>query len=92
MAMSMGQAKRRMIQQIKSELEGEFKEEYQEGKMNLYVAHTQNYEEANKFKEEVEKEIPNIKIKFVDPLSLSVSCHIGPGALALAMAVNNFEN
>ena len=32
---------------------------------------------------------PNIEVHFVSPLSLSVSCHIGPGSLALAMAVNN---
>ena len=89
-AMSMGQAKRRMFLQIKSELEGEFKAEYEAGKMQLYVAHTQNYEEALKFRDEIERELPNVKIRFVDPLSLSVSCHIGPGALAIAMAVNNF--
>ncbi|MBP3345215.1 MAG: DegV family protein [Clostridia bacterium] len=90
MAMSMGQAKKRMISQIKSELENEFKEEYAAGKMCIYVAHTQNEEEAKKFAAEIENDIPNTKIKFIDPLSLSVSCHIGPGALAIAMAVNNF--
>ncbi|MBE7074246.1 MAG: DegV family protein [Clostridiales bacterium] len=89
MAMSMGQAKRRMMQQIKLELEGEFKEEYQAGKMVLFVAHTYNETEAQKFKEEVEKDF-NMPVRFVDPLSLSVSCHIGPGALALAMAVNEY--
>ena len=36
------------------------------------------------FKEEVEKAL-NTKVMFVDPLSLSVSCHIGPGALAIAI-------
>lgn len=91
MAMSMGQAKKRMIQQIRAELNGEFKQEYEAGKMVLYVAHTQNEEEALKFKAEVESEF-NMAVKFVDPLSLSVSCHIGPGALALAMSVNNCAN
>lgn len=89
-AMSMGQAKKRMIQQIKNELATEFKAEHEQGKMVLYVAHTYNEAEALKFKEEVEKEF-NMTVKFVDPLSLSVSCHIGPGALALAMCVNNFS-
>ena len=90
MAMSMGQAKRRMIQQIRAELAGEFKEEYQQGKMELYVAYTQNEAEAIKFKEEIEKEF-NMTVRFIDPLSLSVSCHIGPGALALAMSINNYH-
>ena len=89
-AMSMGQAKKRMIQQIKNELATEFKAEHEQGKMVLYVAHTHNEAEALKFKEEVEKEF-NMTVKFVDPLSLSVSCHIGPGALALAMCVNNYS-
>ena len=88
-AMSMGQAKQRMLRQIKSELEGEFAQEYKDGKMQIYVAHTQNHVEAAKFKDEIEREL-GMKVKFVDPLSLSVSCHIGPGALAIAMAVNNF--
>lgn len=89
-AMSMGQAKKRMIQQIKNELATEFKAEHEQGKMVLYVAHTHNEAEALRFKEEVEKEF-NMTVKFVDPLSLSVSCHIGPGALALAMCVNNYS-
>lgn len=88
-AMSMGQAKKKMIQQIKNELATEFKEEHDQGKMVLYVAHTNNETEAISFKEEVETEF-NMPVKFVDPLSLSVSCHIGPGALALAMSVNNY--
>lgn len=88
-AMSMGQAKKRMIQQIKFELENEFKEQHAQGKMRLYIAHTQNEEEAMKFKEEVEKEF-GMSVVFVDPLSLSVSCHIGPGALALAMSINTY--
>ncbi|MBQ8792687.1 MAG: DegV family protein [Clostridia bacterium] len=89
MSMSMGQAKKRMIQQIRAELEGEFNEEYQAGKMALYVAHTHNEGEAIKFKEEIEKEF-DLPVVFVDPLSLSVSCHIGPGTLALAMSINTY--
>ena len=92
MTMSLNQAKRKMIDKIKEELETEFKEEYAKGKMYISVAHTQNEEEALKFKEEILKSIPNIKVNFVDPLSLSVSCHIGPGALAIAMAVNNYKD
>ena len=88
-AMSMGQAKQRMLRQIKNELEGEFAQEYKDGKMQIYVAHTQNHVEAAKFKDEIEREL-GMKVKFVDPLSLSVSCHIGPGALAIAIAVNNY--
>jgi len=34
--------------------------------------------------------LPNVKFRFVDPLSLSVSCHIGAGALAVATCINNY--
>ena len=47
----------------------------------IAMAHTQNEEEIAKFKAEVEERFPGHDI-FVDPLSLVVSSHIGPGALA----------
>jgi len=90
LVLSATQGKKKMIAKIKSELETEFNEEYNAGKMVFSVAHTQNEEEAIKFKEEIMKELPLLKFNSIDPLSLSVSCHIGPGALAIAMAVNNF--
>ncbi len=90
MALTLQQAKKKIILQLKKELETEFKQEYEQGKMTISVAHTQNFEEAKKFKEEIIKEFPNLTFHYVDPLSLSVSCHIGPGALAAALAINNF--
>lgn len=88
--LSFNQAKGKMIQQLKKELEGQFKEEYENGKIVVSVAHTNNEQEALKFKDEILANIPNIKFRFVDPLSLSVSCHIGPGALAICICVNNY--
>ena len=90
MAFSFGQAKKKMIQKIKNELETEFKDLYEQGKMTVSVAHTNNYAEAEKFKQEIMKEFPNLTFRFVDPLSLSVSCHIGPGAIAVALCVKNY--
>jgi DegV family protein with EDD domain len=89
MSLSTAQGKKRMISQIKKEIETEFKEAYENGKVTLSVAHTQNEVEAEKFKDEIIKEFPNAVFKYVNPLSLSVSCHIGPGALAIALSVNN---
>ena len=91
MALTFSQAKRKMIDQIKKEFATEFKEEYEKGLMTISVAHTQNHEEALKFKEEILKDFPKSNFRFVDPLSLSVSCHIGPGALAIAVSINNFK-
>lgn len=84
--MNLSQAKSKMINAVKKDLEERFKDLYAQGKMALYIAHTDNEELANKFKEEVESQFKNIKIESVDPLSLSVACHIGPGALALALS------
>lgn len=51
----------------------------------ISIAHTQNLEAAEKFKEELLEAFPNREI-WIDPLSLSVSCHIGPGALACTIS------
>ncbi len=80
-------AKSTMVNAIKKDLETRFKDEVAAGKMQLAIAHTENFEEAKKFKEEINEAIPNLEVTFVDPLSLSVSCHIGPGALAVACMI-----
>ena len=71
---------------MKKDLETTFAEFVDNGEMVLYVAHTNAYEEAEKFANEVRAFFPKIPVTFCDPLSLSVSCHIGPGALAIACA------
>ena len=48
----------------------------------LAMAYTKNEEEALQWREELAAEFPGYEIH-IDPLSLSVACHIGPGALAL---------
>ncbi len=49
------------------------------------VAHTQNEQGAQELKQEIEKRYPQVQVR-INPLSLSISCHIGPGSLAVAMA------
>lgn len=92
LAMSMGQAKKKMISQLIYDIEHDFKEAYELGECAVSIAHTQNDLEAEKFKEEIERHIPKLLVHFVDPLSLSVSCHIGPGALACAITKTNRNN
>ncbi len=79
-------AKQIMIDAIKSDFENRFKEQVAAGKMKLFIAYTDKDDEAKIFKEEVES-IFGMPVFAVDPLSLSVSCHIGPGALAIGCAV-----
>ncbi len=71
-----------MIKAITSDLEHRFADS---GNMYIDIAHTQNQEEAEKFREELNLLFPRHDIH-IDPLSLSVSCHIGPGALAVTLS------
>ena len=79
-------AKDAMKLAMKKDMETTFASFVDNGEMVLYVAHTNSPEEAEKFAAEVRAFFPNIPVTFCDPLSLSVSCHIGPGALAIACA------
>ncbi|TCL58483.1 DegV family protein with EDD domain [Kineothrix alysoides] len=54
----------------------------------LQIAYTHNVEMALTFKEELLQTFPNFDVH-VAPLSLSVACHIGPGALAVACCKKN---
>lgn len=55
--------------------------------MHLMAAYTGTDDtEAKAWKQEIETAFPGCEVCFTDPLSLSVSCHIGPGALAIACA------
>ena len=52
--------------------------------MCLDIAYTYNDQVAEEFLEQVKAAFPGFTDIKVDPLSLSVSTHIGPGALAVA--------
>ena len=81
-ARTVKQAKNIMIDAIKNDFVNRFNDP--EGKnMHLEMAYTHDLEAAEAFKKEVEEVFPGMEI-ILNPLSLSVSCHIGPGALALA--------
>lgn len=77
------QAKSMMIHAIQKDFEERFASHVANGTMKLAIAHTNNLEAALELKKEVEQEFEGMDV-YVDELSLSVSCHIGPGALALA--------
>ena len=77
------QAKRAMLKAMKNDWETRFKEYVSNGEMCLQAAYTGNLEEAEEFKKEIQEVFPGVEIH-MDPLSLSVACHIGYGALAVA--------
>lgn len=78
------QAKATMIKAVRKDFEERFHDPDGE-KFYMEIAYTADDTEAQIFKKEVEEEFPGHDV-WVDPLSLSISCHIGPGALALAIA------
>lgn len=81
-ARTVKQAKSMMIEAMKKDFTERFNDP--EGKnMYLEMAYTYDLEAAEAFKVEVQEAFPGMDI-VMKPLSLSVSCHIGPGALAIA--------
>ena len=82
-ARTMKQAKSMMVAAITKDLEERFGD--RTGKnVHLAVAHTDNQEEADEFAKELRELFPTTGEIVIAPLSLSVSCHIGPGSLAVA--------
>ena len=47
------------------------------------ISSSRNPEEAEEWKQEMQETFPGMEIH-MDPLSLSVACHIGYGSLAIA--------
>ncbi len=78
----MSDAKAAMIQAVKNDLYDKFKEQTMQGKMGIGIAHTDNLAAAEKFKEEVLPQFPDVPFVKLDALNLSVAAHIGPGVLA----------
>lgn len=78
-----------MLQAIKNDIENRFGgfDESAKEHVTLHIAYTKDAEEAELWKQEVMEAFPGFRLKMA-PLSLSVACHIGPGALALACTRN----
>ena len=82
-ARTMNQAKSIMLSSLKNDVENRFGGIHDKDDVHICVAHTQNDEAAEALVEEL-KELFGVPEVLCDPLSLSVSTHIGPGALAVA--------
>ena len=75
-------AKETMLNAMKKDFEEKYKGVPKE-KIHLAAAYSGNPEEAAEWKAEVEQNFPGMEVHLA-PLSLSVSCHIGKGSLAIA--------
>ncbi len=79
-ARTSSQGKKIMINAIKNDIEQRFGGM---DKVRLQMAYAYDEAAAAQWKEELEQEFKGMEI-VANPLSLSVACHIGPGALAVA--------
>lgn len=77
------QAKNTMIEAIRKDQENRFSDTIEDKSLYLQIAHSNNEEAAKQFAEEIKVQFPDYEI-YIDSLSLSVACHIGPGSLAFA--------
>lgn len=82
-ARTTNQGKNLMINAIRSDINNRFGGFDDGGNVWMQMAYTHDKVAAEAFKAEIEAEFPGCEIQ-MDPLSLSVACHIGPGALAVA--------
>ena len=81
-ARTSNQGKSIMINAIRNDMESRFGGARADN-IWLEVAYSKNLDAAQQFAEELLKEFPGFDI-VINPLSLSVACHIGPGSLAVA--------
>lgn len=73
-------AKKTMLKAIEADLSGRFADVKED--MILGMAYTCSREEAQEWKKEIQERFPGYEM-LEGPLSLSVACHIGPGAMAV---------
>ena len=81
-ARTASQGKTIMMNSIKADMEKRFGGAEADN-IWLQIAYTYDKDAAEQFKAQVEEFFPGFDVH-MDPLSLSIACHIGPGSLALA--------
>ena len=79
-------AKKIMLKAMADDMEKRFADSFKKGRVHMEAAYAGNREEAEEWAEIVKEEYPQLDFH-MDPLSLSVACHIGYGALAIACSV-----
>src|SRR5699024_4934491 len=78
------QARRTMLEAMEKDLQTRFNDAAKRKEIHLFVAHTAGEANARMFAQEIADTFPDFGKIVVNALSLSVACHIGPGALAIA--------
>ncbi len=84
--LSFSLGRKKMIEQIIKDMTTRFKDLYEQNRLKILMAYTYDKDKIENFRREADKALSkyNLKVEKIDPLSLSVSCHIGEGAIAIA--------
>lgn len=77
-------AKKIMLKAMADDLEGRFKECAEKGRVHMEAAYAGNREEAEEWAKLIQETYPRLISTWIR-FQLSVACHIGQGALAIAM-------
>ncbi len=84
------QAKSKMINAIKKDIETKFNNLTSKQVLIISLAHTcLDMKEFDEFKKEVQQAFADYTITFEDALPLAIACHTGPNALAVACSVTD---
>lgn len=81
-------ARQIMLNAAKNDVTNRFGRPLENCGMWVDFAHSANQEAAEDFQKEALASFPGAE-SHMDPLSLSVACHIGPGSLAIAVTMRN---
>lgn len=81
-ARTMNQAKHLMIDALKKDIDDLFDGNTKE--VHLDIAYTKNREAAMEMKKQMEEAFEGCEVSIINPLSLSIACHTGEGALGIA--------
>ena len=73
------QAKKIMLDAVEKDM----RERFAGQKVHLQAAYTCSEADAREWKQEIEERFPGYEVD-MDKLTLSIACHIGPGAIAIA--------
>lgn len=77
--------RRTMLESMQKDVEERFSEALAQGRLSLFIAYSHvDAESLDSWRQEVQATFPSLPLR-EDPLTLSVGCHIGPGALAVAI-------
>lgn len=82
---SQRKAKEVIKEAIRKDIDSKFKQYEENGELVISVAYTDNKEIAEELKQDLIATFPKLTFGFCEPLSLSVSCHVGPGTIGVAI-------